>query len=149
MTRDWTGLGSEILHKEEGKEELDQLVEVVHMSKKEWDAMCDAPIFGGRGKGWKADEDKKKENPGEKGEPKRNTEREEKYEPIEDNDPRCAVVLAMLFWSSNSSSFSFFTIGHCFCFFASDPPSIVCLTFCQKYGHPKCVLGQCAMLALV
>ena len=107
VTRDWTGLGSKIFHKEEGEEEWDWLVDVVDMSKKEWDAMCDAPIFGGRGKGRKADEDKKKENPGEKGEPKLKTKREEKYEPIEDNDPRCTVVLAMLFWSSDSSSLRF------------------------------------------
>ena len=50
VTRDWTGLGSKIFHKEEGEEERDRLVDVVDMSKKEWDAMCDAPIFGGRGK---------------------------------------------------------------------------------------------------
>ena len=41
-------------------------MEVMDVSKREWDAMCDAPIFGGRGKGRKADEEKKKENPGEK-----------------------------------------------------------------------------------
>ena len=54
VTRDWSGLGSEIFHKEEGEKEWERLLEVLDMSKKEWDAMWDArfaPILGGSGRG--------------------------------------------------------------------------------------------------